>query len=173
MQVRGFSPERTLRYRRTENRNISGFRDHQPDGAIGIVGKETVVDRAGEIARPDDFGSINIRTVENPFLMNAVIRAVADKNDVLSRGSFQRVFELLAIEESPSPPALRIADPLRGQMRDIENQGEENHSRKRRTDGTSERPKGAQVANTLHQKRKPGASGGCKVMGPGPNHQRI
>src|SRR5580700_2459776 len=159
--------------RRPEHGNFAGVRRGQPDGAVRIVAKKLIVDFTGEIARPDNLGSVDIGRVEDPFFVDAVIRAVSDEDHVLSRRGFELVQKVGAVGESPTTPALRIAEPLRNQLCDVEQQSEDDHARKSGANRAPENANGAQVANRLDESREYNSGGRREVVRPRPDYKAI
>jgi len=147
--------------------NFAGVRHCQPDSAIRVITKKPIVHFARKIARPDNFGCVDIGGVEDPLFVDAVVGAIANEDDVLSRFRLEIVQKIGAVGKSPPAPTLRVAQPLRDQQGDIENQRKNYRAGKGRADGSLKKTHRAQVANRLDKDGEENCGRGRDVVRPG------
>lgn len=81
-----------------EGAEVRGNADvHQPDLAAGVIVQERFHIHAGDEARPDDFGAVDLSGVENPFFVDVVISGVTDDHQVLAGSGIKLIDNVGAV----------------------------------------------------------------------------
>ena len=148
------------------------IRSDEPHAAILEVGEEFRVLRGVQLARPQNFGVVDLRSVVHPLIVNVVLvfRAVAHQDQVLTRRLRKLFGDDLTADVAFARPDQRIANVMHGGRGCVERKSENESARERETDGTRADPHRSQVADRLHDQEKDRGGERRGVVRVGPDH---